>query len=166
LTVKGRDITEGGCAMKKWIVSGLAAAFLASAAVAAAQQWQGGPGGGGGMQGRGQRMYDPSKAETVSGEVAAVKEFTSGNGMRKGVGLELKTGGQTILVHLGPRVYIDQQAVRIAAGDKVEVKGVKAVRMGQDVFIAAEVKRGEDVLKLRDENGVPAWAGWRRASQP
>jgi Glu-tRNA(Gln) amidotransferase subunit E-like FAD-binding protein len=56
--------------------------------------------------------------------------------------------------------------MKIKAGDKVEVKGVKAVRMGQDVFIAAEVKKNGEILKLRDENGVPFWAGWRGAGGP
>jgi hypothetical protein len=35
------------------------------------------------MKGRSQWMYDPSKAETVSGEVIGVKDFTSRNGGRK-----------------------------------------------------------------------------------
>lgn len=30
------------------------------------------------------------------------------------------------------------------------------------LFIAAEVKKGDEVLKLRDENGMPYWAGWRK----
>jgi hypothetical protein len=46
----------------------------------------------------------------------------------------------------------------------VEIRGAKAFRRGEEVLIAAEVKRGQDVLKLRDENGAPAWAGWRRSS--
>jgi hypothetical protein len=133
--------------------------LLVSVAVSAfAQQWQGEKGGGG-RQGGQYRMYDPSKAETVSGEVVAVKEFTSRNGIRKGIGLELNTGSQTILAHLGPRFYIDQQSVKIAVGDKVDITGVKAVIRGQDVFLAGEVRKGGQVLKLRDEKGVPLWAG-------
>jgi DNA/RNA endonuclease YhcR with UshA esterase domain len=111
------------------------------------------------MQGRGQWRYDPSKAETIRGEVVGVKEFPSRNGMRKGVGLELNTGGQTILVHLGPRFYIDQQTVKIAAGDKVEITGVKTVIRGQDAFLAGEVRKSGQALELRDEKGVPLWAG-------
>ena len=40
--------------------------------------------------------------------------------------------------------------------------------MGQDQllrqpgYLASEVKKGEAVLILRDANGVPVWAGWRR----
>ena len=28
--------------------------------------------------------------------------------------------------------------------------------------IAAEVKKGDALLKLRDDSGTPAWSGWRK----
>ncbi len=33
---------------------------------------------------------------------------------------------------------------------------------GKPALIAAEVKKGNEVMKLRDANGVPAWSGGRR----
>jgi hypothetical protein len=47
-------------------------------------------------------------------------------------------------------------------GDSVEVKGSRVTFAGNPAIIAAELKKGDAVLKLRDDNGVPAWAGWRR----
>jgi hypothetical protein len=44
----------------------------------------------------------------------------------------------------------------------VEVKGSRVTIAGKPVVIAAEVKKGDETLKLRDDNGIPAWAGWRR----
>lgn len=44
----------------------------------------------------------------------------------------------------------------------VEVKGSRITFDGKPVVIAAEVKKGQDVLHFRDENGVPVWSGWRR----
>lgn len=115
------------------------------------------PGGGPG------RMYDPAKAETVQGEVTAVEKIGGGGRMGPGIGLKLKTASGELTVHLGPQWYIEQQGeVPIKAGDTVAVKGVKASRGGQEFFLAGEVKKGGDVLKLRDESGVPLWAGWRR----
>jgi hypothetical protein len=29
-------------------------------------------------------------------------------------------------------------------------------------MIAADVKKGDEVLMLRDQKGVPVWAGWKR----
>jgi hypothetical protein len=145
--------------MKRLVVASLVMVSLAFVLVVSAPAQQGGSGSGGGMTGRSQWMYDPSKAETVSGEVVAVKDFTSRNGVRKGIGLELNTGNQNILVHLGPQFYVDQQAVKIAAGDKVEITAVKSLRRGHEVLIAGEVRKDGQVLKLRDEKGEPLWAG-------
>jgi hypothetical protein len=52
--------------------------------------------------------------------------------------------------------------VKIMPGDKIEVKGSRITFQGKPTIIAAEVKKGEETLKLRDENGFPVWAGWRR----
>ena len=40
--------------------------------------------------------------------------------------------------------------------DTITVMGSRVTMEGEPVLIAAQIKRGEDVLKLRDENGVPA----------
>ena len=148
--------------MKRLMVVGVVFVLSVVAAVAVAQPWQGWKGSGGWGQGGGyNRMYDPSKAETVSGEVVSVEQLTPMKRMGQGIGLKLKTGNETLLVHLGPQWFIERQDIKIIAGDKVEIKGVKAARMGQDVFIAAEVKKGGEVLKLRGDDGVPSWAGCR-----
>ncbi len=145
--------------MKRLAVVSLVVVSLAFVLAVSAPAQQRGSGSGGGMKGRSQWLYDPSKAETLSGEIVAVKDFNSRNGMRKGIVLELNTGKQSILVHMGPQFYIDQQAVKIAAGDKVEVTAVKSLRRGREVLIAGEVRKDGQVLKLRDEKGVPLWAG-------
>jgi len=144
--------------------------FAVAATVAVAQPWQGwkdcggwcrenggGPGGGPG------RMYDPAKVETVKGEVTAVEKVGGGGRRGPGIGLKLKTASGELTVQMGPQWYIEQQGeVPIKAGDTVEVKGVKASRGGTEFFLAGEVRKGGDVLRLRDESGVPLWAGWRR----
>jgi hypothetical protein len=33
---------------------------------------------------------------------------------------------------------------------------------GKPAIIAAEVKKDDEVLTLRDASGFPAWSGWRR----
>jgi hypothetical protein len=39
------------------------------------------------------------------------------------------------------------------------VKGSRiTTKRGKTVLIAAEVKKDDSILKLRDENGVPAWS--------
>ena len=111
------------------------------------------------MKSEGQQKYDPSQVEMVSGEVAAVKDIETKKRKTSGVGLDLNTGGQNLLVYLGPHIYVDLQNVCIVSGDKVEVKGVKTVLDGQIIFLAGQVRKGDEVLMLRDDNGVPLWAG-------
>jgi hypothetical protein len=122
--------------------------------------WRGG--GGWGMQGAYGRMYDPKTVETLKGEVTAVELFTPMSGMHSGVHLQLKTAKETINVHLGPSWYIENQDTKIEAQDKIEVKGSRVMIEGKPAIIAAEIKKGSEVLKLRDETGAPYWAGWRR----
>lgn len=149
--------------MKKLLAAGFVVALLSVAAVAAAQPWQGWKGSNGwGMRGQYHGMYDPAKVETVSGEVIAVEQVTPMRRMGMGIGLKLKVGSETVIVHLGPQWYIERQDIKIAAGDKIEVKGVKVQRQGTEFLIAAEVTKGSEVLKLRDDKGFPAWAGCRQ----
>jgi hypothetical protein len=108
------------------------------------------------------RMYDPKTVETVSGEVVNVSQITPNKGMGAGVHMTVKTDKETVSVHLGPSWYLENQDVKIEPKDKVEVKGSKITFGGKPTIIAVEVKKGDEVLKLRDDAGFPVWAGWRR----
>jgi hypothetical protein len=117
-------------------------------------------------QGRGQgragaRMYDPKTVETVRGEVVSVEKIPEKGGMAGGIHLTLKTDKESVSVHLGPSWYLDQQSLKIAPKDQVEVRGSRITFEGKPAIIAAEVKKGQEVLKLRDDNGVPVWSGRR-----
>jgi hypothetical protein len=122
--------------------------------------WKGGGGWGAGSPYG--RLYNPQTVETVSGEVVKVEQVTPMKGMHYGVHAVLKTAGETLSVHLGPGWYIENQEVKIAAGDKLEAKGSRVSIDGKPVLIAAEVKKGDELLVLRDAAGVPVWSGWRR----
>jgi hypothetical protein len=76
--------------------------------------------------------------------------------------MTVKTDKEMISVHLGPGWYMENQDVKIEAKDKVEVKGSKITFGGKPAIIAAEVKKGDQVLKLRDDNGFPVWSAWRK----
>lgn len=123
-------------------------------------RWRGS--GGWGMGGAYGRMYDPAKVETITGEVEKVEQFTGMRGMSAGIELLVKTDKETLPVHLGPAWYIERLDTKIQAGDKVEVKGARVTFMGKPALVAAEVKKGEEVLVLRDASGFPVWGGWRQ----
>jgi hypothetical protein len=108
------------------------------------------------------RMYDPKTLETITGEVVSVSRITPSKGMSAGIHMNVKTDKETISVHLGPGWYLENQDVKIEPKDKVEVKGSRITFGGKPAIIAAEVKKGDEVLKLRDDSGFPVWSGWRR----
>jgi hypothetical protein len=127
-------------------------------------QWRGG--GGWGPDGAYARLYDPSTIQTVSGEIVGIEHMTPQKGMGAGVHLLLKTAGETIPIHLGPAWYVEHQDVTVASGDRVEVQGSRISFDGKPAIIAAEVRKGDAALVLRDAAGIPVWAGWRRRGAP
>lgn len=140
--------------MKKWsrILVGLGVLSL----ILGASAWSPPVGTGSGGVGRGQgRQYDPNNLVTVSGEVTKV---TKSMRRAKGLHLEVKTAKETLLVFLGPASYLEQQKMTLAVGDKVEIKGTRVQRPQQAILIAGELKKGNQVVKLRDENGMPLWS--------
>jgi hypothetical protein len=107
------------------------------------------------------RMFDPATVETISGEVVQVKRTPHRRRTTYGVHLIVKTEKEEIPVSLGPSWYLDKQEVKIAEKDKVEVKGSRVtLKGGKPAIIAAEVKKGSAMLKLRDADGTPAWSRW------
>jgi hypothetical protein len=122
--------------------------------------WKGGGGWGAGTPYS--RMYNPQTVKTISGEVISVDQITPMKGMYYGVHAVLRTDNETISVHLGPGWYIENQDMKIAPKDKIEVKGSRIIFEGKPAIIATEVKKGNEVLMLRDTSGLPAWSGWRR----
>lgn len=108
------------------------------------------------------RMFDPKSIATVTGEVVLIEQFTPPNGMSVGVHAIVKTGTESLSVHLGPAWFIENQEPQIAPGDKIEVKGSRITFGGKPALIAAEVRKGDDVLVLRDASGLPTWSGWKR----
>jgi len=123
-------------------------------------KWSGSGGWGRGSQYN--RMYDTTTVETVSGEVVSVERITPMRVMCYGLHLVVKTEKETLSVHLGPGWFIENQEIKIDAKDKVEIKGSRIIYEEKPALIAAEVKKGDEILKLRDESGFPVWAGWRR----
>lgn len=118
--------------------------------------------GGWGMGTQYGRIYDPKTVETIVGVVVRVEKITPTKGMSPGVHMIVKTEKETVSVHLGPAWYIDNQDINIDPKDKIEVKGSRITFEGKPAIIAAEVKKGNEVLELRNENGIPAWSGWRQ----
>lgn len=109
-----------------------------------------------------QRNYDPKTVETIEGKVLSVEKTQQ---RRHGIHLMVQTDKETVAVHLGPAWYIDKQTPKIEANDTITVTGSRVTMDGKPAIIAAQAKKGNEVLKLRDENGIPAWGHAGRSNQ-
>jgi len=145
---------------KAIMILSLVAAVMVTTSFALAAPWKGS--GGWGMGSQYQKMYNPATIETISGTVESVDQIKPMKGMYYGIHLKVKTDKESVEVHLGPGWYIERLDTSIGKGDKIEIKGSRITMAGKAVIIAAEVKKGDNTLILRDSAGIPAWAGWRR----
>jgi hypothetical protein len=103
------------------------------------------------------RTYSRAAFETVSGEVIDIYEATSKQGYRSGLHLLLKANEETIDVHLGPISYIEGQNFHFEPGDALEIKGDHFTNSSMPTMTAIEVKKNNETLILRDEDGFPMW---------
>lgn len=121
-------------------------------------------------QGMGMANYDPSSVITVKGAVQEVQENTMHHGQKDqmsgmgqmGTHLVIKTDNETLYVMVGPSSFLQQKNVTFAKGDQIEVTGSKVKFGGSETIIAREIKKGDKVLTLRNEKGVPEWSMGRQ----
>ena len=112
-----------------------------------------------------QRNYDPKTVEMLQGKVLSVEKATRGEGRSYRVHLTLQTDKETISVHLEPSWYIEKQTPHIEANDTITVTGSRVTVDEKPAIIAAQVKKGNEILKLRDENGIPVWRRGARGNR-
>jgi DNA/RNA endonuclease YhcR with UshA esterase domain len=137
--------------MKKlmWVAAAGMLALVLAPATSEAQQRSG--------RRAGSPVYDRSTEVTLSG---TVDEVQSHQGRVGGTGthLMLATDAGTIDVHLGPTNWLASKEYTFAKGDRIEVTGSKVTLDGTAAIIARQVKRGDQTMVLRNENGIPLWS--------
>lgn len=105
--------------------------------------------------------YDLKAEVTLKGTVEKI-EWMGTDHMRGmgGIRLVVKGENETYTVHLGPANFVEK-TMKFNEGDVIEVTASKMPMpmMHETVYMAREVKKGDTVLKLRDENGMPLWPG-------
>jgi len=136
--------------------------LLTTGSAVAVDRFQGRGSGGWGAGLPYNRLYDPMAARTLKGEVVWIKKLVPADGMADGLHLLLKTRETSLPVHLGPLWYLERQDFSIGAGDAIEVTGSQVIFEGMPALIAAEVKKRDNVLLLRETSGFPLWSAWRR----
>lgn len=106
------------------------------------------------------RHYNLSDFDQFKGVVEDIADIVPLPGMAPGVGLVvLDEGKEQVRVQLGPKAFVDLKTIGLKKGDKVKIKGAWAEINGEDVFMAAKVKKGEfiEVKFRRTKDGTPLW---------
>jgi hypothetical protein len=114
----------------------------------------------GGMR-RGPAHYNPATETTLTGTLDEVKSMPSPGRGGGGVHLVLSTDKTPVEVRVGPASFVSSRNFTFEKGDRLTVVGSKVTMNGQQVVIAREIRKGDQVLTLRDAKGFPLWS--RRA---
>lgn len=102
-------------------------------------------------------VYDPSAEVTVGGVVTTVLPTNGPDGV-VGVHLDLAIArGSSVMVHLGPAVFIGMNDGSFFAGDQVLVTGAFVAHDGQVALWAREISTHGKTLTLRSADGTPRW---------
>jgi hypothetical protein len=104
-------------------------------------------------------QYDLKTVETLSGIVVSAPAPPAKGGMPERAQLTLKTEQKTLTVYLGPSWFVEKQGMKITNLDQIQVTGSRIMVQGKPALLAAEVRKGDQVLKLRNEQGQPLWSG-------
>jgi agmatine/peptidylarginine deiminase len=92
---------------------------------------------------------------TVHGAVTKVEDMRGVAGSNQ---MQIKTPqGDTWVVFLGPKWFVNNQRLKFNVGDLVDVKGAKYITMGQNNIVAQDVSKGDLTMKLRNADGLPSW---------
>ena len=110
------------------------------------------------------KVFDSKTIKTISGQVIKVDQVPEpgfGMEMRLTVFIDKK---EVLPVYLGPAFYIEgaEQENYFKLGDEVTVTGSQVTRGDESFMLATTVKRGNEVLRLRDKDGNPEWIGWKK----
>ena len=95
--------------------------------------------------------------EMIGGKVSSIEKTAPAKRRGYWVDLMLQSEKETIAVQLGPAWYIDKQTPRIEANDTIMVTGSRVMMDRRPAIVAADITRGNELLKLRQDNGIPVW---------
>jgi hypothetical protein len=106
--------------------------------------------------------YDVKNEVKIKGVIEEVRQVT---GQSAGTGLMVKTDSKTVLVHVAPADFLKEIETTFNKGEEIQVVGCKAPDTAEEEILAREITVGQNTTTLRDDKGVPVWAGWKPSSK-
>ncbi len=104
--------------------------------------------------------YDLANEVKIKGVIDEVREVP---GDFEGTHLVVKTASKTVLVYVAPGEFLKEIDTSFNKGDQVEVVGAKVPNAPEEEIMAREITDGSNTATLRDDKGIPIWAGWKPA---
>ncbi len=102
--------------------------------------------------------YDTASEVKIKGVIEDIREVP---GDFEGTHLVVKTDTKTVLVHVAPAAFLKEIDTSFNKGDQIQVVGAKAPNATEEEILAREIVVGNNTFTLRDDKGVPIWAGWK-----
>jgi len=106
--------------------------------------------------------YDVKNEVKIKGVVEEIREIP---GQFEGTLLVVKTDSKTVMVRVAPAAFLKEIDTSFNKGDQVEVVGCKAPDATEEEVLAREITVGQNTTTLRDDKGVPIWAGWKPSAK-
>lgn len=101
--------------------------------------------------------YDTANEVKITGVIEEVREVP---GEFESTRLVVKTDTKTVLVRVAPTEFLKEIDTSFNKGDQVAVLGAKAPDAPEEI-LAREITDGSNTATLRDDKGIPIWAGWK-----
>lgn len=102
--------------------------------------------------------YDVKNEVKVKGVVEEIRQVP---GQFEATHLVVKTDSKTVLVYVAPANFLKEIDTAFNKGDQVEVVGTRAPDATEEEILAREITVGQNTTTLRDDKGIPVWAGWK-----
>ncbi len=102
--------------------------------------------------------YDTAHEVKVKGVIDEIREVP---GEFEGTQLVVKADSKTVIVHVAPADFLKEIETSFNKGDEITVVGAKVPDATGEEILAREITDGNNTATLRDDKGVPIWAGWK-----
>lgn len=107
------------------------------------------------------KLYDATTEITITGEITNAGTVEKDFGRYPGLRLTVKDGNQEFPVYIAPLWYLSDKKIALKAGETITVTGSKINYQDKEQIVARIFEHQKKELTVRDEKGIPVWAGKR-----
>jgi sporulation protein YlmC with PRC-barrel domain len=102
--------------------------------------------------------YNPNTVRTIRGTVQSIDTHRIKGTSMEELRLHVKADdGKMMIVHVGPRSYVDRQNISFHPGDAVTITGSLTKAGRHEALVASQIQTADKTLSLRDQSGKPLW---------